>query len=63
MSYYISAKSVKLPKGIHRVYCVDSVFLLKFGIKNYFQVSVISDTYHDIATRKKLTIEHLEYAS
>ena len=47
-------------EGIHHV---DSVVLLKPGIKNYLRVLVINDTDTDINIRKNLFNGHLEYVS
>lgn len=45
----LQQSDVELPEGIHRI---DSVVLLKPGIKNYLRVLVINDTDTDINIRK-----------
>ena len=54
------SKCVELPEGIQ---CVDSVIMLKRGIKNYFKVLVINDSNHNITIMKNTVIGNLEYVT
>ena len=54
------SKCVELPEGIQ---CADGVIMLKPGVKNYFKVSVVNDSNHNITITKNTVIGNLEYVT